>query len=90
MQVPARLRLDTCLPPLFTYIVSVQAASRLHLCVRDYHPHLFTHCMHRRLVGSVRAVGPAISCEGTPFRGDEEGEWRRNPHVQSYLLATDR
>ena len=44
----------------------------------------------RRLVGGVRAVGPAISCEGSPFEGDEDGAWRRNPHVQSYLLATDR
>ncbi|GAX83294.1 hypothetical protein CEUSTIGMA_g10720.t1 [Chlamydomonas eustigma] len=44
----------------------------------------------RRLEGSVKLVGASISCEGTPSRGDEDGEWRKNPHVQSYLLATDR
>lgn len=30
------------------------------------------------------------SCEGSPFAGDVAGEWRENPHVQSYVLATDR
>jgi hypothetical protein len=50
-------------------------------------------CMHHTccssLVGDVKAVGPAISCEGSPYKGDPSSEWRRNPHVQSYLVATD-
>ena len=73
-----------------SHTLAVPVTFQSSACVRDRLLHLFTHCMHRRLVGSVRAVGPAISCEGTPFRGDEDAEWRRNPHVQSYLLATDR
>jgi hypothetical protein len=40
----------------------------------------------------VHIVGPVISCEGSPFNGPEgvaKGIWRRNPHVQSWLLAMD-
>lgn len=44
----------------------------------------------RRLVGNVKVVGPTISCEGSPINGDMQGKWRRNPHVQSYVVATDR
>lgn len=43
-----------------------------------------------KLSESVRLVGPTISCEGSPYKGDVQGEWRSNPHVQSYVLATDR
>ena len=41
------------------------------------------------LRGSVKLVGPTISCEGSPFRGNVSGHWRKNPHVQSYAFATD-
>ena len=44
----------------------------------------------RRLRGDVKLVGPTISCEGSPLNGDVRGKWRRNPHVQSYAIATDR
>lgn len=30
------------------------------------------------------------SCEGSPWQGNAAGEWRINPHVQSYVLATDK
>lgn len=42
-----------------------------------------------RLTDSVRLVGSTISCEGSPLHGQRKGEWRRNPHVQSYAVATD-
>lgn len=32
----------------------------------------------------------SASCEGSPWQGDAAGEWRTNPHVQSYVLATDK
>ena len=32
----------------------------------------------------------ACSCEGSPWQGDAQGKWRTNPHVQSYVLATDK
>ncbi|KAF8068311.1 UVR8 [Scenedesmus sp. PABB004] len=43
-----------------------------------------------RLSGSVKLVGSTISCEGSPLHGQQRGRWRRNPHVQSYAVATDR
>ncbi|WIA10790.1 hypothetical protein OEZ85_010958 [Tetradesmus obliquus] len=43
-----------------------------------------------RLTGSVKLVGSTISCEGSPLHGQQKGRWRRNPHVQSYAVATDK
>ena len=43
-----------------------------------------------RLSATVKLVGPTISCEGSPLNGDMQGKWRRNPHVQSYVVATDQ
>ncbi|KXZ52810.1 hypothetical protein GPECTOR_8g196 [Gonium pectorale] len=43
-----------------------------------------------RLVGDVKLVGPTVSCEGSPLNGDFRGKWRYNPHVQSYVVATDQ
>ena len=43
-----------------------------------------------RLTDTVKLVGPTISCEGSPRDGNVNGEWRTNPHVQSYVLATDQ
>lgn len=44
----------------------------------------------RKLVGDVKLMGPTISCKGTPLNGDMHGEWRTNPHVQSYVVAADQ
>ncbi|KAI7836092.1 hypothetical protein COHA_010020 [Chlorella ohadii] len=43
-----------------------------------------------KLTDHVKLVGPTISCEGSPWQGNAAGEWRINPHVQSYVLATDK
>jgi hypothetical protein len=43
-----------------------------------------------RLSATTKLVGSTISCEGSPLGGDMNGTWRRNPHVQSYAVATDR
>ena len=43
-----------------------------------------------RLTDDIKLVGPTISCEGSPKGGDKDGEWRTNPHVQSYVVATDK
>jgi hypothetical protein len=43
-----------------------------------------------RINDVVKLVGPTISCEGSPLKGNPELEWRRNPHVQSYVAATDK
>eukprot|EP00891_Asterochloris_glomerata_P006722 jgi/Astpho2/6722/Aster-06741 len=43
-----------------------------------------------KLSDTVKLVGPTISCEGSPKDGIVDGEWRTNPHVQSYVVATDQ
>lgn len=43
-----------------------------------------------KLNDQVKLVGPTINCEGSPLHGDAANTWRRNPHVQSYVVATDR
>ena len=35
-------------------------------------------------------MGPTINCEGSPQGGHPANAWRKNPHVQSYVVATDR
>jgi hypothetical protein len=41
-----------------------------------------------RLTDDVKLVGATISCEGT--QETETHPARQNPHVQSYLVATDQ
>ncbi|GMH41199.1 hypothetical protein BSKO_09109 [Bryopsis sp. KO-2023] len=43
-----------------------------------------------KLNDEVKLVGPTISCEGAPLHKGDDSVSRRNPHVQSYLVATDR
>ena len=44
----------------------------------------------QKLLPDVKLVGPTINCEGSPFQGNVQAEWRKNPHVQSFVLATDQ
>ena len=44
----------------------------------------------QRLSDTIKLVGPIISCEGAAYRGNISGQWRTNPHVQSYVLAMDK
>ncbi|KAK9826482.1 hypothetical protein WJX81_003889 [Elliptochloris bilobata] len=43
----------------------------------------------QRLNSDVLIVGPTVSCEGTPNRLNMS-EIRQNPHVQSFVIATNR
>ena len=52
---------------------------------KRWHEHITS-----RINDTVKLVGPTISCEGSPKDGKANGEWRTNPHVQSYVLATDQ
>lgn len=38
----------------------------------------------------VKLVGSTISCEGVHEFGGLSGRGRHNPHVQSYIVATDQ
>lgn len=50
----------------------------------------WTEVFTSRLVGRVKQVGSAISCEGSPKDGNAAGEWRLNPYVLPYAWATDK
>ena len=50
----------------------------------------WTYPFLQRLTHDVKLVGSTISCEGTPLGGMVKEKWRRNPHVQSYAVATDK
>lgn len=43
----------------------------------------------RRLSATTKLVGPVISCEGAPFKGQSNDKWKLNPAVQSYAVAMD-
>ena len=50
----------------------------------------WTSILTSRLIGKVKLVGSTISCEGTFLNGDLTAAHRQNPHVQSYVMATDQ
>lgn len=52
--------------------------------------HHWSRIFTDRITDEVKLVGPTISCEGAPLEGDASKEWRTNPHVQSYVTATDQ
>ena len=49
----------------------------------------WTEAFTTKLVGAVKQVGSAVSCEGAPRDGDAAGPWRSNPHVLPYAWVTD-
>ena len=46
-------------------------------------------CMHA-LCAQVKLVGSTISCEPFFESADKSKDLRQNPHVQSYVVATDK
>ena len=60
--------------------------SRSHVQARAAWHKLLTS----RLDATTKLVGPVVSCEGTPFKGNAASQWKTNPHVQSYTIAMDR
>ena len=69
-------------------------ASKHHfyLCQQPVPLQAFVHwtsILTSRLIGKVKLVGSTISCEGTFLNGDLTAARRQNPHVQSYVMATD-
>ena len=52
--------------------------------------HHWSRIFTDRITDEVKLVGPTISCEGAPMEGDASKQWRTNPHVQSYVTATDQ
>jgi hypothetical protein len=50
------------------------------------HTH-WTRPLLNKLSDTVKLVGPTINCEGSESEG---GKWKQNPHVQSFVVATDQ
>lgn len=50
----------------------------------------WSNILTAKLTSKVKLVGSTISCEGTFLHGDLTAERRQNPHVQSYIMATDQ
>lgn len=46
--------------------------------------------LYRAMRLQVKLVGSTISCEGVHEFGGLSGRGRHNPHVQSYIVATDQ
>lgn len=76
------LQLTTCCLPLPLPCPDPASATQNHTRWQDL--------LIGKLTDRVKLVGPTISCEGSPYKGNAKGEWRANPHVQSYVLATDQ
>lgn len=80
-------------PAAYHYYVLLNSSVRCPFLPHSVPVHTPWHrLLTRRLGGggSVRAVGPVVSCEPSPWRGDAlHGPWRSNPHIQSWLLALD-
>ena len=54
---------------------------------KDMH---WTDAFVARLNDEVKLTGSTISCEAPLIGGNSSSERRDNPHVQSYIMATDK
>ena len=50
----------------------------------------WTSIYTQRLGPKVKLVGSTINCQPVWWRSDSSKELRQNPHVQSYVMATDQ
>ena len=50
----------------------------------------WTSIYTQRLGSKVKLVGSTINCQPVWWRSDPSKEMRHNPHVQSYVMATDQ
>lgn len=46
--------------------------------------------MTSRIADDVKVVGATINCEAAYWENKLDGKARKNPHVQSYAMATDQ
>ena len=50
----------------------------------------WTQIYTNRLGRKVKLVGSTINCQPVWWQSDPANEMRHNPHVQSYVMATDQ
>lgn len=46
--------------------------------------------MTSRITDDVKVVGSTVNCEAAYWENKLDGKARKNPHVQSYAMATDQ
>ncbi|KAK9810073.1 hypothetical protein WJX72_004380 [[Myrmecia] bisecta] len=74
----------------YKYFVLMNSSVRGPFTPTYYKGSHWTRIFTDRITDEVKLVGPTISCEGAPKPHDPQNTWRQNPHVQSYVAATDQ
>ena len=69
-------------------VLNTQAQACCHFPMQSSIP--WHRLLTRRLNARTKLVGPVISCEGAPFKGQAPSKWRDSPAVQSYAIALDQ
>ncbi|KAI3431515.1 hypothetical protein D9Q98_004565 [Chlorella vulgaris] len=75
----------------YTYIIFLNSSVRGPFLPSYWPPGLhWSQVLTQRITADTKLVGATISCEGANQAGVLTGKMRRNPHVQSYVVATDQ
>lgn len=74
----------------YKYFIMMNSSTRGPFMPAYHKTQAWSRIFTDKLNGVVKLVGSTISCEGAPLKGDPAYGWRQNPHVQSYVLATDQ
>ncbi|DBB06321.1 TPA: hypothetical protein ACH3X1_011892 [Trebouxia sp. C0004] len=77
-------------PSKYKYFIMMNSSTRGPFVPAYHRQTAWSRIFTDKLNDEVKLVGSTISCEGAPLGGDAESHWRQNPHVQSYVLATDQ
>ncbi|DBA99576.1 TPA: hypothetical protein ACH3X3_012154 [Trebouxia sp. C0006] len=77
-------------PSKYKYFIMMNSSTRGPFVPAYHRQTAWSRIFTDKLNDEVKLVGSTISCEGAPWGGDAESPWRQNPHVQSYVLATDQ
>ena len=80
-------KLDTA---KYKYFVMMNSSTRGPFMPAYFKQQAWSRIFTDKLNEDVKLVGSTISCEGASLGGDPANAWRQNPHVQSYVLATDQ
>lgn len=75
----------------YRYVIFLNSSVRGPFLPAYWPPEMhWSRILTGRINEEVKLVGATISCEGANKGGVLSGEMRSNPHVQSYVVATDQ
>lgn len=74
----------------YKYFIMMNSSTRGPFTPAYHRQGAWSRIFTDKLTNEVKLVGSTISCEGAPLGGNINNQWRQNPHVQSYVLATDQ